>query len=388
MWHLLLSVALGLLWCASCMAVGDEDSPLVTELKGLFGSTCNGVKLSTALALALVSYFIAVVKITDVEEVPKDAVDEMEEAATEAWQTAHSMDLPKSLALRVRKWAGLQASSPVKETLAGSSGIGDVAEQDRQNAAKTIVDTLDLNAFDKEKAVKDMANQGLQLSRIKALSYSLTLGYPVSLSKVIDMPYGEDPALSDMAKKARKANKRLLQDVIKTKDCVRTAVFFSDLARKFALDGMTVESSLISTWWTETASCFASDADSLHTYLEDYFEKYAGRGLPVPVDALLMIRMRHNATGGASKEEMRTLKAGIAEMKEANTKLKSRMQQAEDRLTALKNKTPGGPAPPAGPKKTAAEIEEIRKNTKCRLCGEMGHFKNECPQLKDKEDEH
>ena len=84
------------------MAVGDEESPLVTELKGLFGSTCNGVKLSTALVLALVSYFIAVVKMTDVEEVPKDAVDEMEEAATEAWMTAHSMDLPKSLALRVR----------------------------------------------------------------------------------------------------------------------------------------------------------------------------------------------------------------------------------------------------------------------------------------------
>ena len=64
MWHLLLSVALGLLWCASCLVVGDEDSPLVTELKGLFGSTCNGVKLSTALVVALVSYFIAVVRDT------------------------------------------------------------------------------------------------------------------------------------------------------------------------------------------------------------------------------------------------------------------------------------------------------------------------------------
>ena len=375
---LVISFVLGL-WCSSCMAAGDkeeESSELPGLLKTLFGTTRNGVKLGTALIMCLITYYISEVKVTEVDEIPKDEPEEMEEAACEAWQNEYTVEMPRSLALRVRKWAGFQSSKSAKETLAGSTSVGDVAEEDRQAAAKAMASGLDLSPYEKEKVVKDMAVQGLTSERIVALSLSLILGKVSKLSLTVNMKYGEDPALSEPAKQARKANKKILPKIISGKNFADAASFFSDLARNYAADGMAVESSLVATWWAETSGCFSVDAkEQLFKYLEEYFEKYAGRGLPVMIDTVLVTRIRNAAGGsaGIGKEDFKNATKRISELEDKIKKLNSRVNDHDEKI---------------GKKKpTKEEQDERRKNVTCHNCGKKGHYKSECPDLEKDEDE-
>ena len=355
------------------MAAGDEEA-LCEEVKTLLETKRNGVKLSAALVLCLISYFVYTLKIGDTEEINQDDADEMEEAASEGWLEQYHRDLPKAFAMRVRKWAGDLFSSKKGDVLAGTSGIGNVNEEGRRTAAQGLAAELDLSAFDKEKAIKDMAAQGLTCERILAMSQSIIVGKPVSMSACEDLKYGGDPALSKLSKDTRKAGKRTLQDVLKGKDLSRTAAFFTDLARSFAFSGQTVESSLISTWWSETAGCFSSSSEALHTYLEDYFEKYAGRGLPVALDNALLNRLRTSTMSGASKEEIKSINSKLSSSEEENKKLKNRLKAIEDRLSNLKTGPGGG-----NKKETPEEYKERRSKAKCHNCNEVGHFKWECP---------
>ena len=380
MWNgLLAALALNLLFVWSTLAVGEAESELSGGLKELFESTQNSVKLGAALVAALVTYFIAVVKVKDVDEVPKDDPEEFEEAAAEAWQEEYGADLPRSLALRARKWAGQAATNAgVKlETLAQSTSVGAVAAEDRNTAARQMASGLDLSPFEREKVVKDMADQGLSSERIVALSLSLILGKVSKLSLTASMKYGEDPALSDPAKQARKAGKKILSVIIKEKVFVNAAAFFSDLARNYASDGMSVESSLVATWWAETSGCFSIDAnDQLFAYLEAYFEKYAGRGLPVMIDTILVTRIRNAAgsSSGVNKKDMEAAQKRITELEEKHKKQNVKIADLEAKMGKIKTKP------------SAEEQAERRKNVVCNICKKKGHYASECPEKEDKDD--
>ena len=385
-WRAVAVLILGLLWCASSMAAGDEEA-LKKEIKELLETTRNGAKLTSALVLCLIAYFLGTLHIENVEEVSKDDPAEMEEAASEGWLAQHGVALPKPFASRVRKWAGessITQGSPSKEgVIAGASGLGNVREEDRRAAAKELVgDMVDLTPFEREKAERDMAAQGLTCARIVSLSQSLILGRPVSMAECEGLKYGGDPKISKLSKDCRKAGQRVLSDLVKNKDTARTAAFFTDCARAYSFDGMTVESSLVSTWWSETAGCFSSCPESLHTYIEDYFMKYAGRGLPVTIDNAILNRLRQTSQAGASKEEFKALKAKTTEAEEESRKLKNRVKQLEDRLASFKPPGGGGLREGGRVKETPEEYKERRAKSKCHNCGEEGHFQWECPHPK------
>ena len=363
---------------STCVAVGEEGSNLPNELKDLLSSSRHSVKLGAALVAALVTYFMTVVKIEDIEEVPKDAPDEMQESASEAWDEENGVSLPRSLILKVRKWAGQPSTSKASgsETLAQPSSVGAIAAEDRNTAAKLMASGLDLSPFEREKVVKDMADQGLTCERIVALSLSLILGKVSKLSLTADMKYGEDPALSDPAKQARKAGKKILSVIVKGKNFVEAAAFFSDLARNYAADGMSVESSLVATWWAETSGCFSIDSnDQLFSYLDSYFEKYAGRGLPCMIDTILVTRIRNAAgsSSGVAKKELEAVQKRIGELEEKCKKQNVKISELEGKI--------------AKKKPTAEEQEERRKNVICNFCKKKGHYASECPEKKDKDDE-
>ena len=380
MWNgLLAALALNLLFVWSTLAVGEAESELSGGLKELFESTQNSVKLGAALVAALVTYFIAVVKVKDVDEVPKDDPEEFEEAAAEAWQEEYGADLPRSLALRARKWAGQAATNAgIKlETLAQSTSVGAVAAEDRNTAARQMASGLDLSPFEREKVVKDMADQGLSCERIVALSLSLILGKVSKLSLTATMKYGEDPALSDPVKQARKAGKKILSVIVKDKVFVNAASFFSDLARNYASDGMSVESSLVATWWAETSGCFSIDAnEQLFAYLESYFEKYAGRGLPVMIDTVLVTRIRNAAgsSSGVNKKDLEAAQKRITELEEKHKKQNVKIAELESKISKIK-------------KPSAEEQAERRKNVICNICKKKGHYASECPEKEDKDGE-
>ena len=200
-WRAMAVLMLGLLWCASSMAAGEgvtAEETLKGEVTDLFKTTRGGVKLTAALVLCLVGYFLGTLRIEGVDEVNKDDPSEMEEAASEGWLAQFGVDLPKPFAMRVRKWAGevpLPSGSPSKGegVIAGDQAIGNVKESDRRAAAKELADDMDLTPHEREKAEKDMAAQGLTCMRIVSLSQALILGRPVSMSECEGLKYGGGP---------------------------------------------------------------------------------------------------------------------------------------------------------------------------------------------------
>ena len=358
--------------------MGDEaDLALSDVIKCELLSVKNGAKLPAALINSMGYFFVEVMKISSIDEIDWDSPEEMEEAAAEGWKHAYAEDLPRMHALRIRKWAGDKSiSGSKKETLAGVSTVGDIGEDDRRLAARKEAGELELSPFEREKAVKDMTAQGLSCARIVALSLSLVLGKVSKLSVSEDLKYGEDPALCEAAKKARKAGKKLLSTVIKNQNYAEVGAFFSDLMRGYSAYGMIEESALVASWWAETSGCFSSgDKDMLFDYLEEYFEKYAGRGLPEKIDTILVTRIRQSsAQGGVSKEDFKKLSTKVTEMESSISKLKSdgnTLKQRVDSKLESANKKP-----------TPEEQEERRKKVTCHNCGEKGHYSSECPNPK------
>ena len=164
--------------------------------------------------------------------------------------------------------------------------------------------------------------------------------------------------------------------IIKGKNFVEAAAFFSDLARNYAADGMSVESSLVATWWAETSGCFSIDAnDQLFSYLDSYFEKYAGRGLPVMIDTILVTRIRNAAgsSSGVAKKELEAVQKRIGELEEKCKKQNVKISELEGKISKKKP--------------TPEEQEERRKNVVCNICKKKGHYASECPEKKDKDED-
>ena len=345
------------------------------ELTKCLSETRHGSKLLPALVKVMVLFFVDSAKVTDVSELSLEDPDEMEDAAADAWMSAHGEALPRMHSHRVRKWSGEVIHRSSKESPLAGDMVGEIGVDARLSAArKEIADMDGLTIQEKEKAMKDMAAQGLTGARIIGLSLSICLGKVMKPSACVGLKYGEDPALGELAKQARKASAKTLEKVLKTKDYSDVGAFFSGLMSKYAADSMVEESALIGAWWAETAGCFGGDKELLFKYLEEYFDKYAGRGLPVLVDTVLVTRLR-NATGsGAGKEEVKKLAAELAELKASLSKSKEAFNTLKQQVdTKLK-------------KPTAEEQEERRKNVICNYCKEKGHYKSECPKLKAEKD--
>ena len=360
--------------------MGDTaESDLQEEILAVLSAPRHGVKFSSKLLQATVSFLVETVMVSSIEEVPLEEPDELEEVASEAWQAALGFDIPRVLALQVRKWAGdtTSSSKSTKETpLAGAKGVGDILGEDRRAAASKEAAEMELTPFEREKAVKDMANQGLTAARIVAFSLSLVLGKVCKMSICVNLRYGEDPALSEPAKQARKASRKLLSSVLKDKEFGELGAFFSDLMRSYAADSMVEESALIAAWWAETSSCFQADNDLLFKYVEEYFEKYAGRGLPVMVDTLLVTRLRNSSAGkGFSKEEGKKIMSRCTDLETQVGKQKSEINTLKQQVESLKEKT-------GKPKVTPEEQAERRAKVVCHNCGEKGHYSSECQNPK------
>ena len=110
------------------------------------------------------------------------------------------------------------------------------------------------------------------------------------------VPYASNPRLSEPAKKQRKAGLVTLHGILESKDgnrIQRLSSFFTNLIRDYSEAGCVQEASLLTQLWTE-AQAFGRDEDTICDYLVEYLRKWAGRGIPVPVDVLLAQRVSGN----------------------------------------------------------------------------------------------
>ena len=351
---------------------------LKDEVAKALSAPQNGIKLPAAVATVIAVFFINVAKINDIDEMDTEDNDEMLAAAAAGWKEANSEELPEFHKIRISKWTGKAVSSVKASGDLAPAEVGDFTEVDRESAARKEAATMDLTIFEREKAVKDMAAQGLSCARLVALSLSLVLGKVSKPSASAGLKYGEDPALSEQAKQSRKAGRKMLAGIIKEKNFATAGAYFSDLMSNYAADSMVEEASLLAAWWAETASCFMTDKDLLFEYLEEYFSKYAGRGLPVKIDTVLVTRLRNSSGGGVSKEELKNVKTKMEGLESSMSKLKAENNAMKQIVESLKKKGPGS-------KPSAEEQEERRKKVKCHNCGKIGHYQSECPDLKNKD---
>ena len=359
--------------------MGDAAEDAKSDLRAALSVAQNGAKLSSALIDALLDHFVDTMKVSTVDEVASDDPNEMAQAAAEAWAASFTgEELPSALALRVRKWAGeVQASAAksTKDTPLAGSNVGEVAMNDKLEAARLQTAGMGLNFQERDKAMKDMAAQGLNLDRLSAMSLCIHVGRWHTLSVCSkNMKYGEDPAYTELAKLNRKSHRDCLTTIVKSKNWNKLSNHFTNLMTKYSAECMVEESALIGSWWSETSGCFSSDRDSIFQYVEDYFDKYVGRGLPVTVDPVLISTIRQSTGGGAgaSKEDHKTLKNRVNDLESVLTKLKTQVAEIEKK---------GG----NNKKLTAEEQEERRKKVTCHNCGVKGHYESECPQPKKKE---
>ena len=108
-------------------------------------------------------------------------------------------------------------------------------------------------------------------------------------------------------------------------------------------------------------------------YLEEYFDKYAGRGLPVQIDTVLVTRLRNSASSsGVSKEDIKSIKNRLTDLEALRSKNKNELAEMRKKMGSMK---------PAGEKPSKEELDERRKNVTCHNCGKKGHYKSECPDL-------
>ena len=352
------------------------------EVTKALSASQNGIKLPAAVSTVIGEFFINVAKVKDMGELDTEDTDEMLAAATAGWKEANGEELPEFHKIRISKWTGKAISSGKASGDLAPAEVGDFTVGDRESAARKEAAAIDgLSIFEREKAVKDMAAQGLSCARLVALSLSLVLGKVSKPSASAGLKYGEDPALSEQAKQSRKAGRKMLAGIIKEKNFATAGAYFSDLMSNYAADSMVEEASLLAAWWAETASCFMTDKDLLFEYLEEYFSKYAGRGLPVKIDTVLVTRLRNSSGGGVSKEDFKNVKSKMEGLESSMAKLKAENNSMKQIVESLKKKGPLGGKP------TAEELEERRKKVKCHNCGKMGHYQSECPDLKNKEDD-
>ena len=362
---------------SACVAMGDLDEDggmgpgLSDEVTALFMTKRHGTDLPSKLIKVIVSYYLDVLEIDSMEDIEHDDPNEMEEAAKDAYASAMGKELPLPYIYRVRKWAGeVQHSAKgasVKESLASTKEVGAYVEEDRRDAARKEAAIMGLSPFDREKAIKDMASQGLSCKRMIYLSLSLHRGKVCKPIEDSDLKYGEDPAHAQVMKDARKAKQRVLSTVLTNKSFSEAGGYFSGLMMGYSQSGMIEESSLIASWWAETSGCFSSENDLLFEYLTEYFNKYVGRGLPEMIDTVLVTRLRNSSiSSGPSKEEFKKLKEAGAEMAKDIAKLKSEVNTLNQKVGTLR------------PKPTEEEAAARRAKITCNVCGEKGHYGYEC----------
>lgn len=344
----------------------SSEPDVRAEVEAFLQQSRNEVRLPAALVEALVNYLVDGVGIQAVAEL---VLKSMKATAEEAWADSHDgSDLPAMHADKLAQWLA-PPSSALHEVDAVSSrsfeGDGKPLTEDELRLFGEAGPT----ARDKSMMMLDKAKQGLSGLRIIMLALALELGrVPSGGSAVAAVFYNSDPRLSEMAKQARKAGLATLSKVLDSGDISRLTIFIMGLIRDYSERGMVTEAQLLTTWWNETNSVCGGNMAVIAKYVRQYLDKYVGRGLPEPVDQLIIMRLGSGGDTGAEALKM---------AKEA----KSKADKAAEEASNLKAKVTRLEAELARSRREAGPSIGTFKG-KCHYCQEEGHRVSECPQKK------
>lgn len=364
-------------------------SSIKDELVAKFTAEENGVKLGAALVEVLVSFLVNVVEVKDVGEVEEAS---LEQTAREAWEAEKSTDLPSIHRDKLLVWLGVQAApvlskpgllpSSVKKMMEDKAGAGFDEDKLFGNTGPTEREKIQLT--------NDKKAHGLTGMRIVCLSLAIELGRVPTAGDAATVIYGSDPRLSDMVKQARKAGLSTLSKLLEMPDAVhQVSMHMSGLIREFSEMSLIEEASLLTTWWSETQAVGGNDQKILSEYIKEYLKKYVGRGVPVPIDIVLITRVTRGLGSGGSSAVTEAIKmakdakarADEATKEAAGWRTEARKIQSElDRLRSICK----GLKPVESDKKKG---KEKLKTGACFICGSTEHQMKDCPDRKVDDEE-
>ena len=365
------------------------DAELKRQMETVLNRERGGVSLTRALVDALAEYLVVDVKVEDVNDV---LLTDLPDVLEEAWTKATGKKPPGLIANRLKKWVRNGSAPPVVNFSSGlSSGddgdLNDVDNLGEEELAEVIGHKSPTPSI-LAKLRETCKGQRINGARLNGLSASLELGRVCEWADLVatSFAFGSLPALSELAKKQKKAGAATLTTILDgpLKDVRRDlSNHFSELIREFGRLRLVEEAMLISDFWAETQTVSNDDA-ILVAYLKAFFRKYPGVGLPTPLDVMLVTRVTgQRSAGGVSESQFNELKEKHRATKQEVGELKSEINRIKQELGRIKSAAGGGGGGNDALKNKKKDLSKVQ----CHLCEEFGHFARDCPHKEEKEEE-
>ena len=356
---------------------------LKDEIKAVLKTERGGVRIPEAVAELLAKLFIESQLIGEAEQVKALGADVLRAAFEDAGGTS-------GLILTVlKKWADAAESATkapkaptlkkvVKKPVLAES-CDELSDED-EDAASVVGDRTDKSKKDKL-AERDTLVTGMTRAQALAFAASLYAGFVVAEEVVEGWAYGTDVALTEWARKLRKNDHPTLKSILDKKDAEELNEHWVNLMRAFNEEGMTLETTVLTSFMTMTGQLFQDDNPGKIKYVKEILAKYKGRGLPFRHGYDLALVVKLQKIGGSSAQ-VATLQKEVSSLKEQLGTVKGLAKEARDlasalqgRVTKLESKPKGGPPSGGGDGDTPP----------CGYCKQQGHFARNCPVKKEDE---
>ena len=323
------------------------------------------IKLPSRTILALSTYYEDVVLATCGEDVQGLGVDAFLESCVDSG--AVKGPLPAPIKASYSTWF---ASEPTAEPVLLKKTSPHVHGKSLKEIGKLSIGLPGNGATD---ADNDTAAMGLTPSEITSLSLSIETGQVHHESETIDIAYGSDPRLTEIARQRRKTGLESLSKLIDAKDARGIMVHFSSLIRDLNVEGRAIQVGVVTAWLMENQQVYSADDNGLVNYTKEYLRRYRGRAFPVKFDTALFAKsLMSGGRGGlseAQKEEIKEAKACCAKV----ATLKAQVETLKDQFNTLKSEVRRikDKGEPSAFGRQAGKFE-------CDFCGKPGHIAARC----------
>ena len=328
-----------------------------TPVEEYLGLTRGGIRLPSSIKDKTATYITTTLMIEFGEEVQDLGVDAFLETVNAAWEA----EVPGPLVKMLRKWF----ESPVsKAKILSFKESATPTPKDEGALFDAFLGGEGSATAINSDLESDMKAMNLNGAQIMALALSIETGQVHTEYDVIDMTYGSDPRLCDIAKQRRKTGLESLSKILDAKDVRAMNVHFATLIRDLNAEGKTSEVSVITAWLMESQEVFANDEAAMIAYVRAYLRRFRGRAFPQKFEFALFAKSITSSvrSGGLSDDQKETLKSAKKATSEIES-LKQKVSSLTDQVRAMKNTSnPGGPP---------------TKNT-CHFCGMVGHIATNC----------
>ena len=183
----------------------------------------------------------------------------------------------------------------------------------------------------------DMKAMSLDSGEITTLALSIETGQVHTEYDVIEVAYGSDPCLTEVARQRRKAGLESLSKLVASKDGRGISVHFASLIRDLNADGRSKEVSVITSWLMEAQQVFGDDSTAFVGYVKEYLRRYKGRAFPVKFDFALFAKSIGSVKGGLSEEQKEAINKGKKAARDVEA-LTIKVQGLTDSVRELKKK--------------------------------------------------